>query len=235
MSPDSASQSRRLSDKELRAIYDQHYVDIYDPHAVRRISRMLPLFELSRDEKVIDVGCGNGVLAELISNHVRQYVGIDFSEPFVQAARRRVCARGIGNATFHSGDIVEFCDHHQREFDAAFALDFVEHIYDDQFLEIGRAVHRSLTPDGVWYIHTPNADYFMERLHHSSLIPQVEGHVAVRDAARYVVLLGQCGFENVRLIYRPHYLRLAGALHSLSVLPFVGRFARARLFLICRK
>ena len=79
----------RRSEEELRAIYDQRYVDQYDPHAVQRMRRMLPLFELSGREKVADFGCGSGVLAELISDRVGEYVGVDFSEAFVREARRR--------------------------------------------------------------------------------------------------------------------------------------------------
>src|SRR5258707_976922 len=96
--------------------------------------RMLPLFDLSRDDAVADFGCGNGVLLELVSPIVREYTGVDFSEEFVRAAERRRDALGIRNGTFHCGDIVSFCDEHPNRFDAAFALDFSEHIYDEQFL-----------------------------------------------------------------------------------------------------
>ena len=98
----------RLSEEELRAIYDQAYVDQYDPHAVPRMRRMLPFFELAGHETVADFGCGNGVLLELIGPHVHEYVGVDFSEAFTRAAERRRDARGIQNGSFHCGDIVEF-------------------------------------------------------------------------------------------------------------------------------
>src|SRR5579863_2117134 len=75
----------RLSEEQLRAIYDQSYVDQYDPHAVQRMRRMLPFFQLSGREVVADFGCGNGVLLELIAPHVHEYVGVDFSEEFVRA------------------------------------------------------------------------------------------------------------------------------------------------------
>lgn len=63
-------QAGRRSEEELRAIYDQRDVDQYDLHAVQRTRRMLPFFELSGHEVVADVGCGNGVLLELIGPHV---------------------------------------------------------------------------------------------------------------------------------------------------------------------
>src|SRR6185436_13865830 len=119
-------QAGRHTDEELQAIYDQSYVDQYDPHAVQRMRRLLPFVDLSGDEVVADFGCGNGVLLDLIGPRVREYVGVDFSEAFVRAAERRRDARGVRNATFHCTDMVAFCATHPNHFDAAFALDFSE-------------------------------------------------------------------------------------------------------------
>src|SRR4051794_36936312 len=109
----------RQTDDELRAIYDQSYVDQYDPHAVERMRRMLPLFDLSPGDVVADFGCGNGVLLELIAPGVREYIGVDFSDEFVRAAERRRDAAGVRNGTFHRGDIVAFCEANPNRFDAA--------------------------------------------------------------------------------------------------------------------
>ena len=221
----------RLSDEELLGIYDQAYVDIYDPHAVRRIRRMLPLFALSSEARVADFGCGNGVLLELIASRIREYVGIDFSEPFIRAAERRREALGIANGTFECTDIVAFCERHPIQFDTAFALDFSEHLYDDQFVRIFRAISRALKPGAPLYIHTPNAEYVLERLHDWGFLRPVDGHVGIRDARRHQELLIQSGFARVDVRYLPHYLRLAAMVHGLGALPLVGRHFRARLFL----
>ena len=226
---------RRLSDDELLAIYDQDYVDIYDPHAVARIGRMLPLFDLSPTDVVADFGCGDGVLLELIADRVRQYVGVDFSEPFIGAASRRRDAHGIGNGVFERADIVEFCARHRETFDAAFALDFSEHVYDDQFLHIFGAVRNALKPGGRLYLHTPNADYFLERLHKWGVLAPVKGHVGVRDAGQHVDLLTRCGFDEVLVRYLAHYLRFASMFHLLGRAPVAGRLFRARLFITARR
>ncbi len=226
---------RRLSDEQLRAIYGQDYVDQYDPHAVPRIRRLLPFFELSGDQTVADFGCGNGVLLDLIGPRVREYVGVDFSPAFVRAAEQRRHARGIKNATFHCAEIVDFCARHPGRFDAGFALDFSEHVYDDQFVAIFRAIQSALKPGASLYIHTPNDEYFMERLRARGILSQIEGHVAVRDAQRHQALLAHCGFPDVRVRYLAHYLYPASAFHSLGLVPLLGRYFRARLFLTCRK
>jgi SAM-dependent methyltransferase len=225
----------RLSEAELRAIYDRRYVDEYDPHAVERMRRMQPFFELSGHEIVADFGCGNGVLLEIIGPRVHEYVGVDFSDAFVRAAERRRDARGIRNGTFHCADIVAFCAQHPNQFDAGFALDFSEHIYDDQFLRIFSAIHGALRPGASLYLHTPNREYFIERLRERRILSPVEGHVAVRDARSNLVLLAQCGFTDVHVRSLAHYLSVASAFHGLGALPLVGRYFRARLFLTCRK
>jgi SAM-dependent methyltransferase len=225
----------RLSEDELRAIYDQRYVDQYDPHAVQRMRRMQPFFELSGREVVADFGCGNGVLLEVIGPRVREYIGVDFSEAFVRAAELRRGARGLQNGTFHCGDIVAFCARHPNRFDAGFALDLPEHIYDDQFLAIFTAIHGALKPGASLYLHTPNGEYFIERLRHRRILRPIEGHVAVRDERENQVLLAQCGFADVHVRHLAHYLPAASALHGLGAAPLVGRYFRARLFLTCRK
>jgi cyclopropane fatty-acyl-phospholipid synthase-like methyltransferase len=225
----------RLSDDQLQAIYDQQYVDIYDPHAVRRIRRMLPLFVLPDGARVADFGCGNGVLLEIIASRVGEYIGVDFSEPFVRAAERRRDAQRLTNGVFERADIVAFCARHRNAFDAAFALDFSEHLYDDQFVPIFRAIHSALKPGAPLYVHTPNGDYFLERLHQWGVLRQVEGHVGVRSPSRHEELLSQSGFARVEVRYLPHYLYLPAALHWLGALPIVGRHFRARLFLTCWK
>ena len=75
----------------------------------------------------------------------------------------------------------------------------------------------------------------MEHLRDWGILQQIEGHVAVRDTARYQTLLAQCGFSTVHTRYLAHYLYPASAFHGLGALPLVGRFFRARLFLTCRK
>jgi len=229
-----ADPAGRLTDDELLAIYDQRYVDIYDPHAIPRIRRLLPLVELAPTDVIADFGCGNGVLFELIAGRVAHYFGVDFSEPFILAAARRAEAKGLANGRFERADLVDFCARNPHTFDAAFALDFSEHVYDDQFVQIFRAINGALKPGGRLYIHTPNAEYFLERFHEWGVLRQVEGHVGVRTARQHIELLERCGFERIDVHYLAHYLSFAAKFHFLGRLPVVGRLFRARLFIVAR-
>lgn len=69
---------------------------------------MVQLLELG---DVLDVGCGDGTTAQLLSGRTRGYTGLDHSPRVVEAARRRM--EGTPTVTFVEGDM------HQLPFDAS--------------------------------------------------------------------------------------------------------------------
>jgi cyclopropane fatty-acyl-phospholipid synthase-like methyltransferase len=223
----------RKSQAELRDLYRADYVRRYHQEDRERLARLVVLMDLEPHMITADLGCGNGLLLGLIHDRVAYYHGIDFSSEFIDEARQRQQHAGIRNAEFHCRSIVEFCREHCSEIDRAFALDFAEHVYDEELLGIARAVRSSLREGGRFYLHTPNLDFFLERLKDRGILRQFPEHVAVRRAERYVELLAESGFSQVRILFLPHYLRSLAWLHAFSRLPLVGRHLRARLFLEC--
>lgn len=193
--------------------------------------RLLPRFELHPDDIVADFGCGTGRLTPFVAPLVKRYFGIDFSEPMIRLARKRIADAGIINAEFTLGRIPEFCREHLDTFTVGLALDISEHIADDNWLEILRAIHESLHPDGRLYLHTPNAEFFTEVLKsHDIILRESEGHIAVRSAQDNVLLLRQAGFTFTNVEYIPHY-NILKYLHPFSHIPLIGRYLRARLFI----
>jgi trans-aconitate methyltransferase len=88
-------------------------------------------------ERVLDLGCGDGVLTEKIVAAGCRVVGIDASQAFVSAAR----ARGLDARMADARDL-EF----QAEFDAVFSNAVLHWIRDaDSVLS---SVHRALKPGG---------------------------------------------------------------------------------------
>jgi ubiquinone/menaquinone biosynthesis C-methylase UbiE len=53
-------------------------------------STVFPLLKVCSEDRVLDLGCGSGRWAQVIAPSVSQYLGIDFSEPLLEAARVRV-------------------------------------------------------------------------------------------------------------------------------------------------
>jgi SAM-dependent methyltransferase len=46
--------------------------------------------EIMRAESILDVGCGPGLAAQVVSKQIRHVAGIDATAPFIEIARRRV-------------------------------------------------------------------------------------------------------------------------------------------------
>ena len=82
---------------------------------------------ISPGDRVLDVGCGTGVLSKALADRGLHVIGIDASEDYLEGARRH---RSHPNVTFESGDMrrMRFAD---NSFDAAvstLALDVVPEI-----------------------------------------------------------------------------------------------------------
>lgn len=220
-----------MTEGELRDLYRDDYVSTYPKEDNGRLGRLLPYFDLSPEDRVLDVACGNGLLVDFIHDRVRDYTGIDFSEEFIREAENRCSDKSIGNARFECEEATSFCEANPQAYDVVFLNDFSEHVYDEDFVEILRAVRKSIVSGGALYLHTPNRAYFLEVAKHRGVLTNHPGHIAVRTAEQLCALLDDAGFTNHEVHYPAHYVRILARLHFLSKLPIAGRYFRARLLI----
>src|SRR5580658_8806329 len=85
-------------------------------------------------DAILDLGCGPGDVFELMPQ-VR-YVGIDMSENYVAAARRRFGSR----AKFLSGDLNSVEPEQLGNFDRVIAMGVMHHLSDDEVLAMLRRI-----------------------------------------------------------------------------------------------
>ena len=223
------------STTELQALYGDTYVKRYEAQPLERLARLLRYIDLRSTDVVADFGCGNGMLYDLIGHRVAHYIGVDFSEAFIRAARERLTAERLRNAQFVCSSIEAFCATCPGRIDKAFAMDFSEHVYDDAWREILKSIKSALKPDGVLYLHTPNAAFVVELLKaRNFILAQQPEHIAVRTSAENCRLLREAGFHVHRVRVLAHYLPLLRRAHALATVPGIGRFFGARLFIEAR-
>ena len=225
-----------LSQDERREMHSGDYVQLVDSVPISRMTRLIPLMPLTPDTRLVDFAAGTGPLAAMVEDRIAAYEGVDFSQDFVDAARRIAAEKGLRKATFHCEDIVSFCARHDAEFDIVTANDFSEHIYDKDFLAIFSGAHAILKPGGHLCLYTPNLTFFWEWMKDVGLAKQFPEHIAVRNAAQYLDLLERCGFarDHMTVRYLAHF-NVLRFLHPLSHLPWVGKYFQAKLFITCRK
>ncbi len=219
----------------MNNFYNKEYVNKLSKQTIYKIKRLLKYINFNESDFIADYGCGDGKLACLIHKKVSKYIGIDFSKDFIELAKTNVKEKKLKNVYFKCEDIIEFSKKNQNMFDKAFSLDFTEHIYDEEFLNIFKSIKQTIKKNGELYIHTPNGNYFLEILKKKGIIKQLSEHIAVRNNKENIKLLRQVGFKNINLMYISHYHPLLKIFHFLSYLPFIGKYFKARLFIICKK
>lgn len=156
-------------------------------------------------ERILDLGCGDGVLSQKLVEAGAEVVGVDMSEDFVASA----CRRGI-DARLMSGEALAF----EAEFDAVFSNAAMHWMQGQDAVIAG--VARALKPGGrfvgefgghgnvaaiVTGLRAIAARYGIdEQLAHPWVFPTAEEHAARLQAG---------GFEVRRIVLEPRPTPLA--------------------------
>ena len=220
---------------ESKALHSGSYVEKFERSPIARVAALAERMDVKKGDVIADFACGNGMLLRVLDGRRGAYHGVDFSEDFIAAAEASARRMHLSDYQFHCRDIVSFCGQHQKSFDIAATLDFSEHVDDETFLQIYRAIRSALRPGGRLYLHTPNRRFFMEALKHHGVLKQFPEHIAVRDAPATIALLEQAGFDR-QLICTNHiaHYNVLKVVHPLRRLPWIGRFFAARIWLEAR-
>lgn len=101
-------------------------------------------------KRVLDVGCGAGLLAEPLARLGGKVTGLDASPEVIKVARDHADSMGL-DIDYRFGDVQEL----EGQFDLVTAMEVVEHVADpDLFV---RALAKRLAPGGLLIMSTPNA------------------------------------------------------------------------------
>lgn len=88
--------------------FDAHRYDNASSTQRRQMTRLLRKITLTRNDRVLDVGCGTGSLAVAVAEDVRHVHGIDVSPEMLQLAKGRVSEAGLDNVTFDVAHVLEY-------------------------------------------------------------------------------------------------------------------------------
>src|SRR4051812_47819152 len=93
--------------KQLAHIHDTYYGDI----AISAAEEILKKVSKRVGKKVIDLGCGSGILASILSDNGMQVIGVDISMDLLEIAKKRspkttFVHTSLFNYKFGSSDII---------------------------------------------------------------------------------------------------------------------------------
>jgi len=79
------------------------------------------------DKKVLDVGCGGGILAEAMAERRAQVTGIDLSEKGLRVAELHLLESRLP-VTYEKASAEEYASKHAGEFDVVTCMELLEHV-----------------------------------------------------------------------------------------------------------
>lgn len=111
---------------------------------------------LPKNSAVLDVGCGDGISLEKLSNSGHTPVGIDFNENKLEVARNKGCS-------VYKCDMYDMSLFPDKNFDVVISSHSLEHAYNP--IKVLSEINRVLKTDGLLFLVVPfpdTADYAIE-------------------------------------------------------------------------
>jgi cyclopropane fatty-acyl-phospholipid synthase-like methyltransferase len=222
----------RIKNQSLDQIIDAYY-EPKEGDLKRRVQIVLGALKPSKQQRVLDIGCGVGTFAFHACRSGAECWGIDYSFESIKVAQV-LCRRYQRPVKFMLADAchLPFSDHC---FDAVVAADFFEHVTLEDKGAILKEIKRALKINGTAIIFTPNgvrekigALYW--RVRHflfGGRIPGTDLHFGLTHKLEFERLLESNGF-TFRLYYhdvtRPYLARIPGirTVFALNLLWVIG-------------
>jgi 2-polyprenyl-6-hydroxyphenyl methylase/3-demethylubiquinone-9 3-methyltransferase len=104
-------------------------------------------------KRVVDVGCGGGILAESMAERGAEVTGIDLAEKSLKVARLHLLETGQ-KVDYQCIAAEDFAVRHAGEFDAVTCMEMLEHVPDPS--SIVRACQLMVKPGGWVFLSTLN-------------------------------------------------------------------------------
>lgn len=183
--------------------YTEHYARMnptLDPaQMTERLYRNMELMfgryvrSLPNGSQVADLGCGTGFLLYWLARHQNVALfGVDMSDTQADLAQQ-----AVPRARIECGDIVEFLELRETQFDGLFCMDVLEHLESaEELFAALRGIEQALRPGGFFICRVPNAAHvlgsysrYVDITHHRSFTSH-----SLRQA------LQAAGFDHIELI-----------------------------------
>lgn len=106
-----------------------------------------------KDKKVVDVGCGGGILTEGMALRGSQATGIDLSSKAITSARQHAQASQLA-INYQEIAIEDFCQSHANTFDIVTCMEMLEHTHSPE--QIIMRLAKLTKPNGFVFVSTIN-------------------------------------------------------------------------------
>ena len=170
---------------------------------VGALTRLVAFAGFPAGSKILDAGCGPGLVAESFLEAGHLVHGVDLSAEMVRRARER-CVRFGTRATFAQGSVLELAA--EVPFDAAVSRLVVHHVPDAFAFVMAQVRH--VRPGGALVLcdHTTDPDRERARWHNEIERDRDHSHARSLSPGELLDLLVRAGLESIRYSEEWHEL-----------------------------
>jgi 2-polyprenyl-6-hydroxyphenyl methylase/3-demethylubiquinone-9 3-methyltransferase len=104
-----------------------------------------------KGKKILDVGCGGGILAESLALEGAIVTGIDMAEAGLEVAKLHLLESGL-EVDYQKIPVEDFAEQHLEKFDIVTCLEMLEHVPDPS--SIIKACSKLVKPSGQTFFST---------------------------------------------------------------------------------
>lgn len=215
----------------LKRYYDEdYYADVSlksmeSSFQKYRIKKILEIYKPSKNERIVDIGCGLGTVSFSIAPICKEVIGIDFSKKAIESCRKRLKEMRLGNVHFAYAD-AQNTGLGSEEYDVIISADLFEHLYPDVFEKVLDECKRVLQIGGKLVIWTPNRGHLFEMLKNNNIILKKDiSHVHYKSMSYLVKNLTERNFTIRRAFYAESHIPLLNITERLfmSNIPILRR------------
>lgn len=159
----------------VTTMYQDRHPQLTDERNREETAKILPLLQLDKTSRILDLGCGIGRWADCITSPIASYLGIDFSESLVQIARSR---NTKDNFSFEQMSVCDFGAYYRScsllPFNRLIIASVFTYLNDEDVENVLRFLEEILSPEAIVYIREPVGiherltlkDFYSQELEH---------------------------------------------------------------------
>ena len=170
----------KVNEEIVKRYFNVHQILNFGEDSARKEEQaLMPYINITKESAVLDLGCGNGRWAKILSPRCKTYVGIDFSENFIKVCKKNVNA---DNCIFVCDKVQDYF--FNRKFDLILIIGLMTYMNDSDIDKMVRHCKSMLVRDGTLIVRNVNSigtrKFYNKNLSLFQRLRKVPGYQVIR-------------------------------------------------------